>query len=144
MVFGRHRPSEVDRTTGNVRVNIDTARKYNHPRCVDHAATVDRRYKVAAIVDAKIFDDAVDSVRRIVNFSARDSKHRLPAVVPVYPVIFIICGWLPSGNQNGFLEIASLSRRTTSSSVGYGDLSAGFSGIGISSIRYAVPGAEIP
>ena len=53
-------------------------------------------------------------------------------------------GWLPSGSQNGFLAIASLIRRTTSSSVGYGDFSAGFSGIGISSMRYAVPGRRFP
>src|SRR5262245_39441883 len=44
----------------------------------------------------------------------------------------------------GLRATASRIRRITSSSVGYGDFSAGRNGNGISSIRYTVPGALIP
>src|SRR5690349_15342641 len=48
------------------------------------------------------------------------------------------------GNQGAFFRTAAVIRRTTSSSVGYGDFSGGRSGSGISSMRYTVPGALMP
>src|SRR5262245_38717307 len=51
---------------------------------------------------------------------------------------------LGAGVHAGFAAIACRMRRTTSSSVGYGERSAGRSGSGISSMRYAVPGALTP
>ena len=48
------------------------------------------------------------------------------------------------GTSGGLAATAWQIRRTTSSSVGYGDFSAGRSGSGISSMRYTVPGALMP
>ena len=85
MVFRRHRAGEVDRAAGDVRVNIDAAGKDDHPRRIDRPAAVDRRDESARIVDAEVFDLAVDAVGRVVDFSARDSKHGLPELATGSP-----------------------------------------------------------
>ena len=49
-----------------------------------------------------------------------------------------------AGRHPGFLATAAMMRFTISSSVRYGDFSAGRSDMGISSMRYTVPGALTP
>jgi hypothetical protein len=74
MVFGRHGPSKIDRSASHVRMHIDAAWKHNHARGVDRAAALNR-VGDAALGDADVFDDAIQTVRGIVNFSARNPQH---------------------------------------------------------------------
>jgi hypothetical protein len=49
---------------------------------------------------------------------ASDFRFVLANATGSHPVAITICGWLPSGSQNGISAMASLIRRTTSSSLG--------------------------
>ena len=57
-----------------MRVNIDAARENDHPGRIDRATT-HHVGNDAAIVDADVFDDAIDVVGGIIDFAAFDAKH---------------------------------------------------------------------
>ena len=83
LILGHQPAREVERATGNVRVDVHAAGHHDHARRVDHAGAR-REIGVgddAAIGDAQIFDDAVDAVRRIVDRATGDAKrvHRVIA-----------------------------------------------------------------
>ena len=109
-----------------MRVNIDAAGKDDHAGRVDGAAAVDVGDD-AAVGDADVLDDAVDVVGGVVDFAAGDAKH-----CGTHAIAIIALG---AGVHAGFAATAWRMRRMTSSSVGYGDISAGLSGSGISSMR---------
>ena len=75
MVFRRHRASEIDRTAGHVRMYVDAAGKNDHPRGIDRPTAVDRGSKSTRIVDEEVFDFPVDAIGRVIDFSARNTKH---------------------------------------------------------------------
>ena len=79
-----------------------------------------------AVRDADIPDLAVDPVGGIVHLPARDAQHRVYAESG---------GPIGAGVQGGLAAAARRMRRRTSSSVGYGERSAGRSGRGTSSMR---------
>ncbi len=58
----------------HVRVNIDAARKDDHAGRVNRS-TAKNVGDDAAVVDADVFDDAVDVVGGVVDFAAGDAKH---------------------------------------------------------------------
>jgi hypothetical protein len=73
VVFRDHGPGEVERRAGDVRVNVNAARKNDHARRIDGAIRLERRYDLA-IADVEVADDTVDAIGRVVNFAARDSE----------------------------------------------------------------------
>jgi hypothetical protein len=75
MVLRRHGPREVDRSAGDMRVNIDAAGKNNQARRVDRAPAGNRGGETARIVDEQVADLAVDAVRGVVDGPSEDSKH---------------------------------------------------------------------
>ena len=77
MVFRSHRPGEIDGTSCDVRVNVHTAGKDNHPCCVDCSPILCRRGEMAAVVDEKVFDHTINAIGRVVDFSTCDPQHRL-------------------------------------------------------------------
>jgi len=70
MVFGRHRAGEIDRAAGDVGVNVDAAGEDDQAGSVDRAAGGDGAGEAAGVVDANVFDLAVDAVGRVIDFSA--------------------------------------------------------------------------
>src|SRR6185436_14105342 len=75
MILRRHGAGEVDRSAGDMRVNIHAAGEDNHSACINRSATFDGGNKLPVVVDAEILDDTVDVVGWVVDLSARDAKH---------------------------------------------------------------------
>ena len=142
-VFRRQPAGEVERGAGDVRVDVDAAGKDDHPGRVDRAPAFDVGDD-AAVGDADVLDDAVDAVRRIVDLAAGNPKHGCRSVsrgsvsraraegIRQNAVVTLVHG---QPRRASWPPRPARMRRTTSSSVGYGDLSTGRSGSGISSMR---------
>src|SRR5579875_2796420 len=69
MVLRNHRPREVERSAGNVRMHVHAAGENHHAGCVDSATALDTGHDTAA-GDADVADFAVDIVGGIVDFAA--------------------------------------------------------------------------
>ena len=74
VILGNHRPREIERGAGDVRVNINPARKDDHAGGVDGASAFDIGDD-AAIRDADVTDLAVNAVCRVVDRPALDPQH---------------------------------------------------------------------
>src|SRR5262249_6958057 len=125
-------------------VHVHAAREDDHAGGVDGAPAIDVPDD-AAVGDADVANVPVDVVRGVVDSTTGDAKHGVSVLTT--SISRQDADYTPAGAigyHAGFLATALRIRRTTSSSVGYGDFSAGRSGSGISSIRYAVPGALMP
>src|SRR5262249_53474632 len=77
LVFRGHRAGEVESGPGNVRVNIHTAREYDHAHRVDGSAAFDGGHD-STVGDANVANFAVDVMSRVVDFAAGDSQHGFP------------------------------------------------------------------
>ena len=106
-------------------VHVDAAGKHDQPRRIERAAAGDVGDD-PAVRDADVPDLTVDAVGGIVHLPARDAQH------PAYAESGVP---FAAGVQGGLAAAAWRMRRRTSSSVGYGERSAGRSGSGTSSMR---------